>query len=151
VRNRRAIVPEWAEADPKTARLIDWRAVTDPSVPFIDCAKTGIPEKVVHTALLRAAAECPPCSRCQGTCGCGRYLRDSLGIIAKYIREWEHRCWSELRGKVERSGIRSDVSDLLEDAKRRPEHRRPEKFGFEIDHAEGERWRRFNLLKTRGK
>jgi hypothetical protein len=39
----------------------------------------------------------------------------------------------------------------MEDERRDPKRRRPEREGFAIDHEEGERWRRFNVLKTRRK
>jgi hypothetical protein len=123
------------------SKMIDWH-------PFIDCAATGIPDKIVSDALLFAARMCLDCRYCHRTCGCGYYLKNSLAIINRFIRNWDRQRFIELHRKAtwvekERPGVSIGYAWVLEDGMRGPHHRHPESKGFEIDHVEGERWRRF--------
>jgi hypothetical protein len=70
-------------------------------------------------------------------------------LVSRRLREWERerrlqmfrRVTPHLMGGAISMGVRW----VREDESRDPKYRRPEPAGFAIDHAEGERWRRFNL------
>jgi len=139
--------------------MVNWKTKAPeggPFIPFIDCQKTGIPSEVVHRALLLAMHVCDPCTRCKGSCtvSCGRYLEAQLGVIDRYIRAWDKKDFVGLHKRLTaeiqmRLVLHAKwIVEVMDDAQRPPEHRRPESEGFEMDHVEG--WRRFNLLKTKG-
>jgi hypothetical protein len=120
---------------------------------FIDCEASGVPTEVVTEALCFAAATTPSCKSCDGTCDCGAYQRNMLAKVARRIWCWlnfqnlsEHeRVKMPFQSRVILSRLSTDwqTQSMLQDGSRRPESRRPEENGFEIDHVEGNRWCRF--------
>jgi hypothetical protein len=125
--------------------------------PFIDCRATGIPTSVVWDALLFAARMTPLCDQCpRGRCRCGTYHKNSLGIAERQIRNWEQKqvllLYPRIKPQLQpQAAIGMGARWVMADDSRHPMHRHPESAGFAIDHEVGERWRRFNLLKTKRK
>ena len=141
---RKMVMGPWAQHFASRMRI--------PKV-VVEGRERDVPPKVLQEAINLAARICPPCRRCGETCNCNGYIRAMHGVICRHIHNWERQCFIELLSKAtwkeeERKGVGMGYAWLLEDAARHPIRRHPEHDGFEIDHTDGERWRRFYIPKS---
>jgi hypothetical protein len=109
----------------------------------------GIPADVAEQALIFGHRNAKLCDTCQGYCRCGLYQYNIWMLMDWKLRNWEQQRLIALcrRIPLPKQPIEPPTNlgtrMLIEDAERPPSNRRPESSGFEIDHQDGERWRRF--------
>ena len=113
---------------------------------YRDYRQEGIPQRIIDKAFAEAKRVTPPCPNCAGGYLCRCYVAPFARVFHGWIRDWERRRFLRLIARsaaMVQQPISIGARMLLEDASRHPERRHPEPLGFEIDHEEGERWRRF--------